>query len=161
MNEEKCRKGQVIFREGDEGDCMFYIRWGSVGVFLDYGTPRERQLATLREGDYFGEMSLIDHAARTATVVVLDRDTELSRIGANEFAEFLATDPAKVQDILRQLSHRLRKVTNDYLEVCAKVQQHVGAGATEVDEESAYHFADDERLTAIHDDVAQSLAQEA
>ena len=37
------KKGQVIFKEGDKADCMYDIRWGSVGIYANYGTKQENR----------------------------------------------------------------------------------------------------------------------
>ena len=50
------KKGEIIFREGDPGNCMYDIFWGRVGVYTGYGTPQEKKLAELKTEDFFGEM---------------------------------------------------------------------------------------------------------
>lgn len=153
MKEEKYRKGQVVFRQGDPGDCLYYIRWGSVGVYANYGKRNEEKLAELRAGDYFGEMGLLDHASRSATVVSLDYDTVLNRISEEEFDEFLHEKPARVVDILQRLSHKLREVTKAYLEICQAVDESVGTQTDVVDETKTYGFDQNEKLKAIYDDM--------
>ena len=153
MKEEKFGKGQVVFRQGDPGDCLYYIRWGTVGVFANYRQRDEEKLAELRTGDYFGEMGLLDHEARSATVVSLDHDTVLNRISEEEFDEFLHDNPARVVDILKRLSHKLRKATKNYREVCEAVSDSVGTQADEVSATGTYGFEQNEKLKAIHDDV--------
>ena len=157
MGSQQYKKKQIVFREGDPGDCMYLIRWGSVGVYKDYGTPRQRQLATLVQGDYFGEMGLLDREPRSATIVTLDHQTVLDHIGEDEFAEFLYDNPAKVQDILTQLCHKLRHATQEYLDVCKSVHRSVGERTEGVDESSDYHFSQNEQLSAIHNKVSQSM----
>ena len=157
MSSQEYKKKQIVFREGEPGDCMFFIRWGSVGVYKDYGTPRQKQLATLVQGDYFGEMGLLDGETRSATIVALDHQTVLDRIGEDEFAEFLTTNPAKVQDILAQLCHKLRHATQEYLDVCQSVHRSVGERVESVDESSDYHFSKNEQLNAIHSKVSESM----
>ena len=153
MKEERFSKGQVVFRQGDPGDCLYYIRWGTVGVFANYRQRDEEKLAELRTGDYFGEMGLLDHEARSATVVSLDHDTVLNRISEDEFEEFLRDNPARVVDILKRLSHKLRKATRNYREVCQAVSESVGAQTDEVSQTGTYGFGQNEKLKAIHDDV--------
>ena len=149
MNNEKLKKGATIFWENDPGDCMYYIRWGKVGVYKDYATIRQKKLTELSVGDYFGEMGLIDHAPRTATVVVLESGTLLDRIDEFDFDTFLAENPEKVNLIIQQLSHKLRQTTNDYLEICQRIASAVGETA-DVDAASNYHFERDQRLREIH-----------
>ena len=161
MEAKKYRKGQVVFRQGDPGDCLYYIRWGSVGVYVNYGEKNEEKLAELGASDYFGEMGLLDHTVRTATVVCLDHDTMLCRISDDEFDEFLRENPAKVVDILQRLSHKLRIATTNYLEICQAVSESVGTKEDEVTESKTYGFAENETLKAIHDDVHGNESDEA
>lgn len=161
MKAEKYRKGQVVFRQGDPGDCLYYIRYGSVGVYVNYGEKNEELLAELGANDYFGEMGLLDHESRSATVVCLERDTTLCRISDEEFEEFLHENPARVVDILRRMSHKLRATTKNYLEICHAVSESVGPQETEVAEQKTYGFAQDETLVAIHDQVQSSAGDEA
>ncbi len=161
MKAEKYRNGQVIFKQGDPGDSLYYIRWGNVGVFANYGQANEEKLAELTTGDYFGEMGLLDHAPRTATVVSLDYDTTLNRITEDEFDEFLRENPARVMDILQRLCHKVRDATRNYLEICQAVNESVGEQETEVTESKTYGFAKNETLRAIHDDVHGTSHEEA
>ena len=65
------KKKKVIFNEGDESDCMYGVTEGSVGIYSDYGTSKEKQLVTLQCGDYFGEMGMIERLPLTEDSVHL------------------------------------------------------------------------------------------
>lgn len=161
MKEKALKKGQTVFWQGDPGDCMYYIRWGSVGVYANYATSRQRKLAELRQGDYFGEMGLLEQEPRSATVVTLESGTLLTRIGEQEFGEFFLENPTKVLGIMQRLCHKLRDTTRAYRDACEAVDRVVGnAGkdAADVDETSDYGFSQDERLRAIHDRHQAELA---
>ena len=119
------KKGQVIFKEGDNADCMYDIRWGSVGIYADYGTKQEKLLTKLSTEEFFGEMGLIDHEPRSATAVALEKDTRVEVINAESFGAFLKECPTKVLVIMQHMSHRLRNLTNDYTEVCKTVAEAV------------------------------------
>lgn len=125
MEEMKCRKGQIIIREGEAGACMYNILWGRVGVYSGYGTDHEKKLAELGENDFFGEMELLDGNRRSATVVALEAGTRLEIITEADFREFFANCPAKVFFILQRLCQKLRKTTQDYLQVCRTVYDAV------------------------------------
>jgi CRP-like cAMP-binding protein len=63
--------GTTLFRAGDEGHVMYAIKRGSVVVLVD-----GKAVDTLGEDEVFGEMALLEHQTRTATVVTLE-ETEL------------------------------------------------------------------------------------
>ncbi|MBR3225227.1 MAG: cyclic nucleotide-binding domain-containing protein [Atopobiaceae bacterium] len=153
MKEEKFRKGQIVVLEGQYDDCLYYIRWGSVGVFVNYGKKNEEKLAELRADDYFGEMALLNRSSRSATVVSLEHGTILNRITENEFNEFLREKPARVMDIFRGLCHKLRAADRSYLEICKAVNDSVDAQVDGMDASTTYGFAQNDTLRAIHDDV--------
>lgn len=115
------KPGEVIVREGEPGDCMFSIQGGNVGVFRDYGGPGQKKLAELVSGDYFGEMSLLDHAPRSATVVALQPNTFVEEITEANFNEFLEKSPEVVMNMTMQMCHHLRDITRKYVEACHTV----------------------------------------
>ena len=112
------RKGEVIFRQGEPGDAMYDVYSGCVGIYLNYGTAEEKKLTELREGAFFGEMGLIDHAERSATAVAMENETRARRISEDGLAHYLEVSPAKVVMILQHLSSRLRRLTDDYIDAC-------------------------------------------
>ena len=116
------KKNDVIFRQGDAGDCMYDIFSGRVGIYNAYGTPNEKQITELKAGEFFGEMGLLDKAPRSATVVALE-DTLVYVIGEADFNDFFLKQPEKALMIMRQLSGRLRKRTEDYIEACRAVHE--------------------------------------
>lgn len=116
------KKDTVIFRQGDAGDCMFDIFSGSVGVYAAYGTPNEKLLTELKAGDFFGEMGLLDKAPRSATVVALE-DTLVYVIGEADFNDYFVKQPEKALMIMRQLSQRLRRCTENYMDACRAVHE--------------------------------------
>ena len=125
MELKKCKKGEIILRQGDPGACMYSVRWGRVGVYSGYGTAAEKKLAELGAGDFFGEMELLDKTDRSADVVALDGGTQLEVITEDDFNEFFANQPAKVYLILQRLCQKLHKTTRDYLQVCHTIYEAV------------------------------------
>jgi CRP-like cAMP-binding protein len=97
--------GTVLFREGDEGDEMYFILSGSVEV-LD---GNEQALATIGAGEMFGEMSLVERMPRSATVRVLDTLTALI-INSQNFEKVIAWEPAVAFRIMQALSKRVRQL---------------------------------------------------
>lgn len=116
-------KGQIIFREGDEGSYMYQIHGGSVGIYAGYGTAGETKLTTLYTNAFFGEMGLIAREKRSASAVVEEDDTVLECIREEDLQELFKANPLKVDMILGHLSGRLRRLTLDYARACGKAAE--------------------------------------
>ena len=130
------RRGEVIFRQGDDGDCMFDIRRGMVGIYAHYGTKKERLLTRLVTEDCFGEMALLEGLPRSATAVSLQDDTRVMCVTKASFGRYLQEKPGKVLRIMQQMSARIRKLTEDYISACRALSEemdaeHSGKGKSE------------------------------
>lgn len=103
--EKKLESGEVLFNEGEKGDVMYLIREGKIKITKGKGED-EKVLAILKEGDFFGEMAIIDGsprsagaiAASTVSLLVIDKETFKSKIKENPLIEY----------VLETLSRRLR-----------------------------------------------------
>jgi CRP/FNR family transcriptional regulator, cyclic AMP receptor protein len=100
-------KGEPIVREGDRDGRLFVVVSGEVAVVKDRGGPSERVLRTLRSGDYFGEMALIDDYVRTASVVANSR-TEALSLDQWNLREEIRKYPVIAVELLQILGRRLR-----------------------------------------------------
>ncbi len=118
MGVKSYRKNEIIFRQGDAAQSMYSIAWGRVGIFLDYGTAKEKKLADLYTDDFFGEMGLVDHMPRSATAVALEQDTQLEEITEESLGAIFRENPPRVTMIMQTLSQHLRKLTKEYMAVC-------------------------------------------
>lgn len=114
--------GDVIFRAGDESDCMYDICDGCVGIYSDYRTENEKLLAELYADEVFGEMGILDNMPRSATAVCL-KDCSVMVVKPENFMHFFRDKPEKVLQILQRMCTRLRKLTNTYLQVCQALEQ--------------------------------------
>ena len=121
METKTLKKGEILFRPGDPGDCLYDVYTGTVGVYSRYGTPEEKLLRKYYPDEYFGEMGLIDHAARSATAVALEGDTTVGIINEASFGEFFEKNPARVLMVMQHLSGNLRRRTNEYIRVCEEI----------------------------------------
>ncbi|MFA5859594.1 MAG: cyclic nucleotide-binding domain-containing protein [Elusimicrobiota bacterium] len=106
----KYRKGQTIIRQDDEGDTFFLIVKGKVSVVLEEGFSNKKLLKHLGPGEYFGEMSLLTGAPRTATIVA-DEDSEFFVLHKLDFKRTLQKNPAIADLIGRTFSHRKLQLT--------------------------------------------------
>jgi len=103
--EKKLKPGDILFHEGDKGDVMYLIREGKIKITKGEGED-EKVLAVLKEGDFFGEMAIIDGSPRSAgaiattpvSLLVIDKETFKSKIKENPLIEY----------VLETLSRRLR-----------------------------------------------------
>jgi small-conductance mechanosensitive channel/CRP-like cAMP-binding protein len=94
--------GETIVAEGGAGASMFVLMRGQASVRL---AQTEGEVARLREGAVFGEMSLLTGDARSATVVA-ESDCELLEIGADAFRSVVLTDPAIVERVAAAVATR-------------------------------------------------------
>jgi CRP-like cAMP-binding protein len=105
---------EEIVRQGTLGDALYLVLSGRVAVFAGEGP---RPLATLEPGEFFGEMSLVEPALRSATVRAVDA-VEVFRLPHVAVVRLFETDPALMNRLLihvvRALSQRLRR-TNDLI----------------------------------------------
>ena len=115
---ETYKKGTIIFRDGEDGDCMYDIHFGSIGVYKDYGLSTEKMLTKLSANEFLGELALIGKVERSATAVALEDDTTVEIITGSDLKELFAQNPPKVEMILEHLSYRLRKLTKEYFAGC-------------------------------------------
>jgi CRP/FNR family cyclic AMP-dependent transcriptional regulator len=113
--EEQYRTSATIFSENEAGDKFYLIVDGAVRVSRIVPGMGEEALAVLRPGNYFGEMSLIDDAPRSATVVCHEK-CKLFVINRRDLEDLLFVDRDLAYELLlnwvRTLSRRLR-ATND------------------------------------------------
>ncbi len=89
--------GEMVIRAGDPGSSMFVVHNGRVSVQISEN-GRPRNIATLNEGDFFGEMALFTGEPRTANVVALE-ETEVLEIGHAAMKRVFDTNPDLVESL--------------------------------------------------------------
>jgi CRP/FNR family cyclic AMP-dependent transcriptional regulator len=109
----KFRSGTELFSRGDPGDSLFVVRSGAVEIFFKNDTGERMVLDTARAGNFFGEISLLDGGARTASAVAIE-DVELVVVDREDLAELIRLQPAAAMDLLAAIGRRLRE-TNEKL----------------------------------------------
>jgi small-conductance mechanosensitive channel/CRP-like cAMP-binding protein len=119
-------EGAVVVRQGESGDSLYVVVSGRVQVLTASreGGP-EWALATLRPGDYFGEMSLLTGAPRSATVRALE-DTDLLVLDREALRPLLVSDPAAAERLSETLAKRQGQ-HQEAIEVAATAAEAAGA----------------------------------
>ena len=106
--------GQVIFRQGDPPLAMYVVRSGNVAISVWTEENEEVTLSMLHEGDFFGELSLLDNSQRTATAKAVG-PVELIEINREDFFKLLRLKPDVAISIMAVLAQRLR-TTNELIQ---------------------------------------------
>lgn len=114
--------GEVVFRQGDAGHCMYVVQDGAVEV-LTHGDDGEVLLRVLGKGEIFGEMSLFDRSARSATVRAKG-ETRLLTLEKEGFLRRVHEDPSLAFNILRTMSRRIRELSEELAHVRAVTGAH-------------------------------------
>ena len=103
--------GSVIIQEGDVSKpyCMYILLKGSVGVYRNYGQTKETHVATLKPGDFFGEMSMFLQEPRTATVIAHEGVLVLE-INQSNAHEFIESQPGVAYSVIKTLCLRIQEL---------------------------------------------------
>jgi CRP/FNR family cyclic AMP-dependent transcriptional regulator len=111
MRVRRFRRAETVFHVGDPGDALFIVMSGSIKITLPADTGDEAILATLRPGDFFGELALLDGAPRSATAVAIE-PTETYILARERFRELIATDPVMREALLATMAAEVRRLTH-------------------------------------------------
>ncbi len=106
--ERKFKKNNLIIFEDDVGNSLFIIKKGRVKISHISSEGAEAILAILGQGDFFGELSVIDGLGRSASVTSID-DVELIMLRRADFLEILQRIPKIAVSLLKELAGRIRK----------------------------------------------------
>ena len=110
LRRRRFRRGEVIMHQGDPGDSLHIVAAGAVKILLPSAEGEEAIIATLRPGDFFGELALLDGAPRSATATALEASDTLV-LPRPVFMELLDTLPGLRDALLAGLAHELRRLT--------------------------------------------------
>lgn len=150
--------GTQIISEGETGDAVYFILSGRVKVTLYGEEGREIVLAVLKDGDMFGELSIIDDQPRSANVEAVKK-LDCLVIGKNAFLEYLATHHKVYMMLFAYLTGRLREATRKIgglalLDVCGRIA-HTLIGMSKSGPSSKEKVISVERLT--HEELAAMI----
>jgi voltage-gated potassium channel len=102
LRPQRVSKGDIVVREGDVGDSMYFIVGGQVEARTTHGN------FILRAGDFFGEIAMVERNPRTATVVATTR-SQLLELQVLDFQRFVGRYPELLDVIRETAKNRLQK----------------------------------------------------
>jgi len=107
MRERTIPRGTIVFHQHDSGGGLYLILAGSVKITRSGRDGREVTVAVLSEGNFFGEMSLLDGQPRSASATAL-QSARLLVLDREHFQRYVLAQPRIVAKLMRELSKRLR-----------------------------------------------------
>jgi CRP/FNR family cyclic AMP-dependent transcriptional regulator len=110
LRRRRYRRNEVIFHQGDPGDTLHIVSSGAVKIVLPSAEGEEAIIATLRPGDFFGELALVDGAPHSATATALE-PTETMMLARHVFYDLLGREPNLRDALLAGLAGELRRLT--------------------------------------------------
>lgn len=120
FQEKKLEKGKTVFVEQMPGESLYLIKKGTVRITKLIAEGDEKTLVTLKTGDVFGEMAILDGSSRSATARV-DSDTILFSVNKSDFEKLCKSHPGVALKLMRNIisvfSKRIRENNEDYREM--------------------------------------------
>lgn len=105
-------KNSVVIHEGDLADSLYIIERGRVKVYCSDKNGKDFVLDILEDGDYFGELALLDDDRRSASVRAMET-ASFRVIYKQDFNTVLDAHPNIARTLIRNLTRRIRKLTDD------------------------------------------------
>jgi CRP-like cAMP-binding protein len=128
VTDESFVPGSKIISEGAEGDALYGIKSGTVRV-VKHGTDEDEEISRMGPGQHFGEMAIIEHDKRSATIDAQEY-TEVIKINRQDLEDLLSQDDELGHRVYKSLAtylcRRLRQTTNDlnFMRGVAKKRGH-------------------------------------
>jgi CRP/FNR family cyclic AMP-dependent transcriptional regulator len=106
------QKNTIIMNQGDETDSLYVILSGSVKVFISGNDGREVVLNHQGEGEYFGDLALIDKQPRAASVITME-PSKFMIISRADFMRCLSANPDIALNLIRPMTSRIRMLAQN------------------------------------------------
>jgi CRP-like cAMP-binding protein len=104
------RKGQLLFVENDPGDSLIILKRGAIAVFRTSPTGERAVLTVIRPPDVFGEVSLLDGSARSASAEAIE-DCAALALSRGAFIELVHANSHILDAVMRSLGALIRRLT--------------------------------------------------
>jgi CRP/FNR family cyclic AMP-dependent transcriptional regulator len=119
MKEMRFKKNTTIINQGDHSRSLFVISSGRLKVFVTDKEGHQTIFSFFKKGDYFGELSLLDDAPRSATVITLE-DTTALNLSHTKFQEFISQYPDACWPLFKALTTRMRRMDDTICTLTSK-----------------------------------------
>ncbi|MEQ8734177.1 MAG: cyclic nucleotide-binding domain-containing protein [Rhodospirillaceae bacterium] len=143
-------KGTTLFRQGEPGNAAFIVNSGSIGIYREV-EDKKVPLATLRKGELFGEMAVIDGSPRMASAFTLE-DCTLTMISVELMSEKMKKTDPFIKALITMLLGNLRSVHDSYTPKARSLLDSVSALSRQCD--ALTKFLTDSDDTELDVDVA-------
>lgn len=117
MGVREYKRNETIFLEGEEGDSFYLVLAGDIRIYKISPDGREKTLAQIGTGDFFGEMALLEGKVRSASAAAIGK-CKLGIIYREHFNRLIYSHPEIALKMIVQLADRLRKA-NEQIESLA------------------------------------------
>lgn len=111
MEEERVPAGRTLFRQGDDGHELYIVLDGAIGSSISLEDGTQREIASFRSGDFFGEMSIFESAPRSATCYAKE-ESRVLKLPATAFFSFIGRNSEAAIKIM----YRMLNITTQRLE---------------------------------------------
>ena len=103
---------QSVFAKRQDSDAMYIVLSGRIKIFTNSASKKRKTFAYLKEGEFFGEMSLLEGTTRTAAAQAVE-PSRLIVIHKKDFQRLLAKDPKLALYLLQTVCERLRRANEE------------------------------------------------
>ncbi len=111
LNFIKIDEGDIVFKQGDEGNVLFIVHSGRIASSQEFAHGNRREIAEFRSGDFFGEMSIFENAPRSATCQAKEK-SKLIKLHERDYFELILYYP----DIAIKIMYRMLNIITGRLE---------------------------------------------
>ncbi len=110
IEEQSIEPEQVLFYEGDKGDELYIVREGEIAITVKLPTGEDLEISTVTQGNFFGEMSIFEHAPRSATCYA-KKKCRLLTLKGDVFYTLINTYP----ELATKIMYRMLNITTERL----------------------------------------------
>lgn len=117
IRDAKYKKGDVIYRQNEKAGEVFFVKFGTVHLYVDYKTADSKLIGIVGEGRVFGELGVIEDKPRTMTSVAAE-DTVVTIVDKESFPSYLKEHPNKLLVVMESISSRIIAQSNKLAKAC-------------------------------------------